>query len=169
MPRQISEIRVEGNDAFITLTKGYVAVIDAADAHLVAERAWQAKESLARDGHVMTVYATSGMETLRLHRAIIQAKPEETVDHIDGNGLNNRRSNLRICTKSENAQNRRTRRNTVSGVKGVVWHKRIKKWQASIMVGGKGVHLGYFQTVEAAAAAYAKASAERHKQFGRLA
>ena len=169
MTKPIREIRIEGNDAFITLTKGYTAVIDATDVAMVAGRHWTAKESRdPRSGIINSVYAATGVATLRLHRLLMCAPDGYEVDHIDGDGLNNRRINLRVVTKSQNLQNRRPNRKSASGVKGVTWHKRLGKWQASIMANKTAHYLGYFENLEDAAAAYAKASAELHGEFGRI-
>ena len=68
------------------------------------------------------------------------------VDHIDGNGLNNRLTNLRVVTKQDNARNQKTRSNNTSGTMGVYWSKSSKKWKVGIMVnGGKALHLGYYE------------------------
>ena len=79
--------------------------------------------------------------------------PEDQVDHEDGNGLNNAWSNLRPVTSAENAKNMRKRDNNTSGVTGVYWHKKGKKWQAKIMLDGRGIHLGLFLSKEDAIAA----------------
>ena len=113
MTRTIREIRIEGNIAYVPLTKGYEAVIDAEDVHLVAGRAWHAKVTKTKAGEVRSVYASA--MTLRvdgkakniwLHRVILGLTDGLLfADHIDGDGLNNRRSNLRVATPSENRKN----------------------------------------------------------------
>jgi hypothetical protein len=95
------------------------------------------------------------------------AQPEGAIDHIDGNGLNNRASNLRDVTCGENTRNARRRRDNTSGVNGVVWRKDLQKWRAVIRVEGRYQHLGHFDTIEEAAAARAAANelygyTERH-------
>jgi hypothetical protein len=94
-----------------------------------------------------------------LHRTITGAKPGEMVDHINGDGLDNRRCNLRVCSNSENQRNRGKPRNNTSGKKGVSWHASNKKWIAGIRVDGRLVHLGYYDDLEKAGEAYAKAAA----------
>jgi hypothetical protein len=93
--------------------------------------------------------------------------PAQDVDHIDGNGLNNKLSNLREATRSENCRNRGANCNGTSGYKGVHWHKRTKTWHARIMANGKSFFLGQFVEREKAHEAYVKASHELHGQFGR--
>jgi hypothetical protein len=167
MPKNIRPIRIEGNIAFVSLTKGYTAVIDAIDVPIVDGFFWIAKEHKTRGGDIQTVYATSGIATLRLHRLITSAPAGLEVDHIDGDGLNNRRANLRLATKAQNMKNRRPNRKSASGVKGVTWHKQNGKWQAQIMSDKDSHYLGYFETIEAAAKAYAEASVKLHGDFGR--
>lgn len=86
--------------------------------------------------------------------------PVGEIDHINGNRSDNRIENLRHVTKSENAKNKRRPSNNSSGVSGVHWFKRDQKWQAQISIGsGRSKHLGYFSTLEEAAAA--RLAAER--------
>ena len=86
--------------------------------------------------------------------------PENHIDHIDGNGLNNRLENLRDVSNRGNSMNQKTPLNNTSGVKGVYWNKECKKWRARIMINGKSKSLGYHTTLEAAAAARAAAALE---------
>lgn len=92
--------------------------------------------------------------TIYMHRVIMDAPKGVFIDHIDGNGLNNQRSNLRFATRSQNSQNMRLRKTSVSGYKGVCWNKKDKVWISRISVEGKPIHLGSFKEKEAAAAAY---------------
>lgn len=90
------------------------------------------------------------------------------VDHIDGNGLNNQRSNLRSATNQENLFNQGLRSDNTSGHKGVSWNKRVQKWQVCIRVNGKNKHLGLFDDIEDAARAYNQAAKKHYKKFARL-
>ena len=167
MTGKIQEIRIEGNVAFVPLTKGHESVVDAANVPLVAGYKWKALISRG------SVYAyrvdTSGLKprTIRMHRVIMGEPGGLEVDHISGDGLDNRRENLRIATRSQNQHNTRKPAHNTSGLKGVGWAKREGKWRAQIAVDGKGRHLGYFATPEAAHAAYCEASAKLHGEFGR--
>jgi hypothetical protein len=100
------------------------------------------------------------LTTELLHRFILDLKPGDPreTDHIDGNGLHNCRSNLRVVTHGENAQNRLDVGGT-SRFRGVSWHKRRKKWQAHIQVDGRLKHLGYFISEEDAGRVAAQARA----------
>ena len=103
-----------------------------------------------------------------MHRAIMGEPKELDVDHRDGDGLNNRRANLRVATVLENQFNARRRKDNASGFKGVSWHRAAGKWYAHISLNRKRFHLGTFDTPEAAHAAYAAASAAFHGEFGRV-
>ena len=102
-----------------------------------------------------------------MHRLVLGTPDGQETDHVDGDGLNNRRANLRPATRSQNACNRGPMPGSVSGVKGVYWQKSVQKWHARIDAGGKTHYLGLFRCITAAALAYAKASRALHGEFGR--
>jgi hypothetical protein len=93
--------------------------------------------------------------------------PPDDVDHIDGDGLNNRLGNLRAATRTQNLANRRRHKNNTSGFKGVSFHKRERRFRAKIQVGGKTQNLGSFDTAESAHAAYCAAAEKTHGAFAR--
>lgn len=158
-------IRIEGDVAFVPLTRGYEAIIDAADIPLVEGRNWCAL--VCKSG---IVYAQHGARRGKglMHRVILGAECEGSlVDHRDHNGLNNRRFNLRPATYAQNNHNARRRSDNTSGLKGVCWHTKTGKWVAQIQSGGRRRHLGLFTTPEAAHAAYQQASVQHHGEFGK--
>ena len=104
-------------------------------------------------------------KTLRLHRLILQPKQTEIIDHINRNPLDNRRSNLRICNKSQNGMNRGRQNNNTTGYKGVSLHKPTGKFRAYITVNGKTQHIGLFDTANIAHKKYLNKSRELHKEF----
>lgn len=165
--KKVRPIRIEGDVAYITLTKGYEAVIDVCDAPLVGQYNWNANV----DGG--TVYAQRGayadgvQKTTRMHRVLMGEPEGMEVDHRDGNGLNNRRSNLRIATKAQNQQNKGMAKRNSSGFKGVSWAKRERKWQAQIRLNNKNYTIGRYRTPEDAHAAYCEASTRLHGEFAR--
>ena len=91
---------------------------------------------------------------LSLHRLIMDPPKNMIVDHINHNGLDNRKENLRICTHKDNMRNRRKQKNNISGYKGVRYRKKHKKFVAQIKKYDKQVHIGCYETIEEAAMAY---------------
>lgn len=142
----------------------YVVQIDYEDAERVASRHWTPDPR--RGGHV---YFKSMRDSL--HRFILGCEYGDglEVDHVSGDTLDNRRSNLRGCTHSENLRNQRKHKNNRSGFKGASYHKASGKFQAQITADGKVFPLGLYLTPEEAHAAYCAASAKYHKEFGRTA
>lgn len=103
-----------------------------------------------------------------LHREINATPTGKYTDHIDGNRLNNTRSNLRVCTYAENNKNAKTRKDNKSGYRGVHWEKGCRKWRAVINNNGKRITIGMFDDVVAAAIAYNEYAKKLHKEFARL-
>ena len=136
---------------------GKFALVDDADFDWLSQLKW-------RDS--CNGYASSGVKSIKMHRLIMQTPKGMHTDHIDGNGLNNQRSNLRICTQSQNGMNRGAQINSTSGNKGVF--KRGKRWKSQIKVGKKIKYLGYFASKTEAAIAYNKAALEHFGEFARL-
>ena len=94
--------------------------------------------------------------------------PEDLqIDHINGNKLDNRLQNLRLCSSAENCSNRAANSRNQSGYKGVYWWKTRQAWRADIRSNGKQYYLGTFSTPELAHMAYCKAAAELHGDFAR--
>lgn len=151
----------------IQLGHGKVAVVDEDDFGLVSAHKWH----LFR--RRKTVYAIASVKladgkwtTLYMHRLIMGARLGFQIDHIDGDGLNNRKANLRFATSSQNNQNRRPIRRAQSGYKGVYWNNNQGKWYTQICINRKKIHLGYFSNKEEAARSYDE-SARRY--FGKYA
>jgi hypothetical protein len=103
-----------------------------------------------------------------MHRLIMNAPTDRQVDHVNGDRLDNRRANLRLATQRENSANTRKRSSNKSGVKGVVWDKARKKWAAYIKVNYRSIGLGRFDTIDAAAEAYATAARKHFGAFARI-
>lgn len=147
------------------LTQGKVALVDDEDFEWLSRWKW----SYNQNGYAIRNSKVRKKQTRHyLHREILQADRSQRVDHIDGDPLNNQRSNLRICSQAENVQNSRIRSDNKSGFKGVSFHARSGKWQASICTKGSRNHLGLFNTVEEAADAYLEASKLHHGEFSCL-
>jgi len=149
----------------ISTTKGFTALVDNEDYPILSRYKWYAHSN--KRGHVYPrTWTGKGGQRMFMH-AMILGEYKGIVDHINGNGLDNRKANLRIATYSENGANRRiSKKNNTSGFKGVSWYKPHKKWRAGICFDGKCKHLGYFDSKEEAAEAYNKAA---KGVFGRFA
>jgi len=131
--------------------------IDSDDVHLLEGRWW----CISSGGYPKS-------DIGYLHRVIAKAQDSQYVDHIDGDGLNNRKSNLRLCNSSENGKNTKRPSNNRSGYKGVHWHKGAKMWRAQIRADDKRIHIGYFKDKVDAAIAYNKAALIYHGNFAAL-
>jgi hypothetical protein len=105
--------------------------------------------------------------TIDLHRFLLRPDSGVFVDHIDGNGLNNCRSNLRKCSVSQNGQNSSTPKNNKSGFKGVSWCNRDKYWVAHICIKGKRYNLGHFNSAEEGSVVYEAKAKELFGEFYR--
>jgi hypothetical protein len=115
---------------------------------------------------VRNVGLPDGSRTLSLlHRDILNAGPGEFVDHIDFDGLNNLRQNIRLCSKQQNNRNQRIRKDNTSGYKGVHLKKSSGLWVARIQVGPKRIYLGEFETDADAAKAYNVSATEFFGEF----
>ena len=88
-------------------------------------------------------------------------------DHINGDGTNNTKENLRRCTRAENGRNAKRNINNKSGYKGVSYNTRLDKWVAQIAIDGRAIYLGSFNTPEEAARTYDEAAIEHHGEFAR--
>ena len=159
----------------LTLSKGYVAVVDDNDPKQPWKFKWNAYVAKRKDGTVRTVYAIRKRHhpdgrwvTQLLHRFLLGLHKRETEgDHKDGNGLNNRRSNLRVVTHAQNGRNRRRGADNTSGYIGVVWVATHKLWAARIKVDRVPIHLGYFSNKKEAIVARKKAELKLYKGFAR--
>ena len=152
----------------VPLTLGQVAIVDVGDLALVAHLTWSA--SRRSDG--VGFYAVHSGERYGrnlgpMHRIIVRLDRDDPrqVDHIDGDGLNNRRTNLRVATASQNAANRKKPAIGSNPYKGVSWRERSQVWYACIRHEGRSYHLGQFHTAEDAARAYDKAALELSGEF----
>ena len=152
----------------IALTKGKVALVDDPDAALVAAFSWQAVLCKGR------WYARAGrregkrMIHTYMHRLLLGLpRRRPMVDHKNGDGLDNRRENLRLATSTQNAWNMESRRGSTSRYKGVSRAKRFG-WQAQISVGGRNKHLGFFHSEEDAARVYDAKAAVLFGAYARL-
>lgn len=141
---------------------GEKILIDDCDYPLLSQFNWRVSNE---HGHKYAIFSNN-----KMHRVImgVVKTPEILVDHRDGNGLNNTRSNLRKCTNNQNIMNQQIRSNNTSGYKGVYFQKKYRTYCSNIMSNGKKYHIGSFKTLIEAAIAYNKYATELHGEFARL-
>lgn len=143
-----------------------IVIVDEEDEKLVSSNMWWIDK-----GYVVgRILSSEGAIPARLHRVISQATEGMVVDHINGVTTDNRRSNLRVCTHAENMRNRKIAKSNSCGIKGIYFDKRRieKPWFAQIRFNRKKYFLGYHETPEQAASAYAEAAIRLHGSFARL-
>jgi len=154
----------------IPLTQGQNAIVDSADYEWLMQWNWYAKWSV----YTQSFYAKNRKRkngrfiNTWMHRLVIGSKPEEVGDHINGNTLDNRRSNLRPATVAQNGQNHRPHKHNRSGHTGVGWYKEGRKWRAHIQVNMRFISLGYFDTMEEAIQARHDAELKHYGEFAYL-
>jgi len=148
---------------YIPLTRGRFTIVDAADYEWLGAHKWFA--SLRK--HTFYACRNGGRTLLLMHRVIMEPPKGMVVDHINGNGLDNRRSNLRVCTNAQNVRNSRPKGST-SRFKGVYHREDMRKWCARIYHAGRQVHLGNFEDERQAARAYDRKALELFGEYAYL-
>jgi hypothetical protein len=163
-----SHVELVGDVGLVALTRNQTAIFDAADLPRVKGRYWQATKGKNTFYAAAQERSADGrLKKAFLHRVLLDVPDGFVVDHINGDGLDNRRQNLRIVTVAQNNLNSRVRRDCVSGLKGALYDRRKDRYYSRIKADGRYVWLGYFSTAIEAAEAYAKASAKHHGDYGR--
>lgn len=142
----------------------FEVLVDDEDFETVSKYTWHVEKS-KHTFYAATSYRSYGnVVTMRMHRLLTELMS----DHIDGNGLNNQRSNLRACTFSQNNANMKSRTGSSSSYLGVSWCNRQKKWRASIQKNGKSKSLGYWDSEIKAAKVYNFEAIKLHGTFTKL-
>ncbi len=147
--RQIGPMTIQ-----VPLSEGLFALVDDADAALISGWSWDK----AKAKNLIYAVTYENNRAVAMHRKILNAPEGVFVDHVNGDGLDNRRSNLRLCSHTENMRNRRKLMDAASRFKGVTKASKGKNWRATIYPSGVQIHLGTFATEEAAARSYDRAA-----------
>lgn len=143
--------------------KKYEIIIDDEDFDKINKYRWAC--SIHKKGRI---YFYARPENISMHRLIMGFPNGMDVDHINSNWLDNRKSNLRICSRSQNNYNNRMSIRNRSGLKGVCWDKEHGKWRAQIKIGNKQKYLGLFKNKEDAWKVYKKEVIEVRGEYVNL-
>lgn len=148
---------------YIPLTQNKLALVDDVDYDYLMQWKWY----FIKDGYAVRSDYSNGRipKQIKMHREIIATPQGYLTDHINGDKLDNRRSNLRRCTETENIQNRGVQSNNKARYKGVGYQKKWNGYVARINVNGSTIYLGCFKVAEDAARAYDNAAREHHGEF----
>lgn len=154
----------------ISISRGMVALIDEQDAQLVGGYKWFARPCPCRTGlfYAVAHSSTKGgakRQTIYMHRLIIAAEPSQLVDHINCDGLDNRRSNLRLATHADNSRNRRYVKSS-TGYRGVI--RNGDRFRAALGINGKMYYFGSYGDPISAAKAYDMAASAHFGEFAKL-
>jgi hypothetical protein len=147
----------------IHMPNGMSAIVDDEDYDRLSGYSWYANTDRRR--RVTYAYRKAGGRrgrSVAMHREVAQPPPGLEVDHINGNGLDNRRSNLRLVTRQQNSMNRGLNRNNTTGYKGVTRPMGSRSYIASVKFNYRRIYLGSFPTAESAARAYDAAARRYH-------
>jgi len=150
----------------IPLTQGKVTLVDDEDFEWLNQWKWYHDK-----GYAARETASRGKpqrKRIAMHRLIVDPPPGMETDHRNGDGLDNRRCNLRTCTHKQNSANSGKSASASSRYKGVSWHRQNRKWQSFIGVNGRRKYLGCFRSEEQAARAYNRAALILFGEFARL-
>lgn len=155
----------------IQLTQNQVALVDDSDYAELSKHKWCASKNPNGDFYATRNVKINGkLHTIFMHREILGLEygdPRHS-NHKNHQTLDNRRDNIRICTRNQNQMNQKPRQNTTSKYKGVSWVKQREEWQAQVRVNGKSIHLGYYDDEEMAAMAYDLVARKAHGEFAYL-
>ena len=154
----------------IALTRGKVAIVDEADFDWLNQWKWHTRQSGGNTFYaIRAIHQYGGGKVItrwiRMHNAVLGIK--RGADHINGDGLDNRRGNLRKASHAQNCRNQKLRVDSTSGIKGVTWCKRTGKWQVHISIGKKRRSLGRFVEREDAIAIRKAAEKRYYGEFVR--
>lgn len=153
----------------IELTNGMKVLVDDEDYDFLMQWKWNPYKRKSDN----TTYAARTLHenrksvyVIRMHRVIMKIDdPNVVIDHMDHNGLNNQKSNLRVCAQKFNSKNTSSRTNSSSKYLGVGWDSKRGKWKAKMRSNGKEIFIGRFDSEIDAAKAYDEAAIKHHGEF----
>ena len=155
--------------ALIPLTQGHSAIVDADDYERLSQWKWCTMTSRGGPRAKRAYRDENGkQQTMLMHRFIMGAIGADVVDHINHDTLDNRKANLRVCSRLENQRNSTSRKKSTSKYLGVDWVRRNQKWRARIQTDNGALHIGVFATEFEAARAYDVKAAEHFGEFANL-
>jgi hypothetical protein len=157
----------------LTLKSGNKILVDACNSALLSENGWREHvvgrtSYVRRRKYIGKKHGKYVYEVQYLHRLIMNPPKGMVIDHVDGNGLNNRRKNLRICTRAQNLSNQRKQHGCSSKYKGVTYHPKTGGWYSQIKFKKQHIYLGYFKKEEDAAIAYNTSAIKYFGKFAKL-
>lgn len=152
----------------IPLTQGKFALVDKEDFDYLSQFKW----CYTSAGYAIRTEYPKGLKgdgvRILMHRLILDAPKNKQVDHINQDGLDNRRSNIRLATPSQNQWNKGVQKNNTSGHKGISWDMKNNKWRVSINTKGRYINLGRYSDIKEAVLVREKFVLSLHGEFGRL-
>jgi len=153
----------------IILTQGKVAIVDNEDYDYLNQFKWYASNKNGKFYVQKKITVSKNKTTcISMHRFIMKPNKGMVIDHLDGNPLNNKKNNLRICTHAENMRNSKIRINNKSGYKGVSYQENSNNYRASIRFNNIKINIGDFIDPIDAARAYNAAALKYHGEFAHL-
>jgi hypothetical protein len=151
-------------EKLIKTRKNECIIVDADDFEYLNQWLWRISDT----GYAVRTIEKPKKHTIKLHRLLLSFPEDKEVDHINGNKLDNRKSNLRLVTRSQNGANKGKRKDGKSIYKGVGWHKQRQKYRARIVFNKQEIHLGLFDNEIEAAKAYNEAAKFYFGEYARL-
>jgi hypothetical protein len=151
----------------IKLSQGKYALVDNEDYEKLSKYKWYSQKNRLTWYTTRWIKKDGKWKQIQMHRQIMKTPKGMVTDHIDHNGLNNQKKNLRICTVQQNNCNNLQKAGK-SGVRGVYWYKRYNNWHVQITINGKRTHIGYYDDINEAAKEWNRVAKKYNGEFAIL-